>query len=141
MAVLHFINKGVVLCGTKAIKSTEVKELVTCKRCLKKLGVSVVPTVKKVTPKRKEAKTVAEIKGRFVMLTSKDFMFRFDMNPSDHFMFCTTTGTIFTSSALAGSQIKKNMKVKERKKMIDIFDELKDEDGKISGRSVLERFK
>jgi hypothetical protein len=142
MAVLHFINKSEILCGTKAktFKSTEVKELVTCKRCLKKLGVASVPT-KKTKPKRKETKTIAEMSGRFVILTNKDCCFRFDMGPSAHFMFCTSAGCIFTGTALRGSQVKKNMKEKERKKMINIFTELKDDEGMVSGRSVLERFK
>ena len=142
MAVTHFINKGTILCGTKAksFKSTEVKELVTCKRCLKKLGI-VSASTKNPAPKRNDNKTTAEICGRFVVLTSKDFCFRFDMKPSSNFMFCTSTGSCFTSPNLCGSQLKKNMKDKVRKNMIDIFAEMKDDEGMISGRTVLERFK
>jgi len=144
MAVTHFINKDTItLCKTKGKSpiTTEVKELVTCKRCLKKLNMSVIGSKTTPTPKRSTTKTTAEIVGKHVILTSKDYMFRFDLKPSKHFMLCTTTGTIFTSSALCGTQVKKNLKETERIKMVALFIKLKDDEGNISGRQILEHFK
>jgi len=56
MAVKHFVTKNNIICGTKAKKplTTEVKELVTCKRCLKKLGI-VIPKKDATQKPKKDA--------------------------------------------------------------------------------------
>jgi len=56
MAVKHFEVDGKIICGTKVKTpiTTEVKELVTCKRCIKKLGIKDNSILTKKTPKKKK---------------------------------------------------------------------------------------
>jgi len=62
MAVKHFKSGDDILCGTKAKKplTTEVKELVTCKRCMKKLGIEIPKAEKPKKDKTAKPKRTVE---------------------------------------------------------------------------------
>jgi predicted nucleic acid-binding Zn ribbon protein len=129
MAVLHYTKD---MCGTKAkiIKSTDDKVLVTCKRCLKKMKSSTAGKVR------------VEKTDNSVTLSYKSLQLKFKRREhNDMFMFCSPDGFVFTSVALSGTQIKRNMVEKDRKYFKDLLISLKDEDGELTGENIYNHFK
>jgi len=127
MAVLHYSKD---MCGTKAktINSTDDKALVTCKRCLNKMKSSNMGKVR--VEKIKENTTI----------TFKRLQFKFKTHENnDMFMFTAPDGYIYTSAALSGTNIKRNMVEKDRLYFKDLFVALKN-DGELTSENIYKHF-
>ena len=126
MAVLHYSKN---ICGTKAknINSTDDKDKVTCKRCLKKMSSSNLGKIK-----------VEKIKDQ-VTLSFKRVQFGLKMGINTMLLFSAPDGNIFTSTALCGTNIKRNMDEKDRVYFKELFNSLKD-GGKLTGEKVYNHF-
>lgn len=85
MAVKHFENDGKILCGTKGKNPniTNIKDDVTCKRCLKKLETPSEKTLKKKSKKKLRIYFVENKKFGYCLEINNDALLKLGDNLDD----------------------------------------------------------
>jgi hypothetical protein len=136
MAVTHFEIDGNILCGSKAktIKSSAVKEDVTCKRCLKKLETPADKTLKKVSKKKINIKFIEHKRFGFCLEINNDAILKLgdDLDERVGIMIMFTNAGMMSTSARFTGPVSQMITKKELDFLKEWFYNKRNENGKVN---------